>query len=399
MTKTRVLCLLAVSAGLGQAQLYVLTGSASESSAEQFGSAIFRVDPGGGVKAVAEAVPASIGSGWIDVSYDWRKAVLLQLARDNSVVVVDFDKAAVVKKCEAPVTRGTSWLYAWLADSPTLGATYNWLSAGGNGADPSRDTIIDEMVLDPAVPCKDSFRRLDPTNLRYITTHGRVGIDDVVSAYHGAFNIDRTGDRWVVSGFTTKAFPTQYEFPGALITGFTPIRCNVDVSDSKELALSLFDKVGTHKASHMVLVYRRSDRTWHRLPIASECAPQLRGFGRYIAVTETQERTASNKATVGASEWVRRKRTYGPNLMFYEEGWPVVYPGKLHLYDIETERVLSIETRQGDSEILLVDGGTVYYRVTNRLYSAPILDSAIGRATLLATDDAVLDAHWAWVKH
>jgi len=32
------------------------------------------------------------------------------------------------------------------------------------------------------------------------------------------------------------------------------------------------------------------------------------------------------------------------------------------------------------------------------LYKAPITDSGIGAPTLIATDEAVRDAHWAFIK-
>jgi hypothetical protein len=49
--------------------------------------------------------------------------------------------------------------------------------------------------------------------------------------------------------------------------------------------------------------------------------------------------------------------------------------------------------------ILLAENRTVFYRVTNRLYSAAIEGTSIGAAKLLATDDLIEDAHWAFIKH
>jgi hypothetical protein len=37
--------------------------------------------------------------------------------------------------------------------------------------------------------------------------------------------------------------------------------------------------------------------------------------------------------------------------------------------------------------------------VSDRLYKAPITDSGVGAATLMATDEAIRDAHWAFIKH
>jgi hypothetical protein len=76
-----------------------------------------------------------------------------------------------------------------------------------------------------------------------------------------------------------------------------------------------------------------------------------------------------------------------------------IYPGRLDVYNIDTDKLFTITTNQGDSEILLIEDNTVYYRVSNRLYKAPITDGGIGTAALIATDEAIRDAHWAFIKH
>jgi hypothetical protein len=79
--------------------------------------------------------------------------------------------------------------------------------------------------------------------------------------------------------------------------------------------------------------------------------------------------------------------------------WRETYPGILHLYNVATEKYYTITTNQGDSEIILVDNNTVYYRVSDRLYSAAITDSGLDPAKLLATSEIIRDAHWAFYKH
>jgi hypothetical protein len=76
----------------------------------------------------------------------------------------------------------------------------------------------------------------------------------------------------------------------------------------------------------------------------------------------------------------------------------IVYPGRLHIYDVESERSYLIVTNQGDSEVLLVENNTVYYRVSDRVYSVALTDQGLGPARLLATSDLVRDAHWAFIK-
>jgi hypothetical protein len=77
----------------------------------------------------------------------------------------------------------------------------------------------------------------------------------------------------------------------------------------------------------------------------------------------------------------------------------LMYPVRLHLYDITSGKIYTIETKQGDSEVLLVDNGSVYYRVSDRLYASPITTNGVGPPKLLVTNDLVRDAHWAFIKH
>ena len=75
-----------------------------------------------------------------------------------------------------------------------------------------------------------------------------------------------------------------------------------------------------------------------------------------------------------------------------------VFPGRLHLYDSDREQVYTIVTNQGDSEVLLLEDGTVYYRASDRLYAAPITEKGIGTARLVAKDYSIRDVHWAFIK-
>lgn len=75
-----------------------------------------------------------------------------------------------------------------------------------------------------------------------------------------------------------------------------------------------------------------------------------------------------------------------------------VYPGKLHIYDIETRKLFPLTTNEADGEVLLADLGFIYNRVLNQLFQSPLSDRGIGAPRLLATEDAILDAHWAFLR-
>jgi hypothetical protein len=73
-------------------------------------------------------------------------------------------------------------------------------------------------------------------------------------------------------------------------------------------------------------------------------------------------------------------------------------PGILYLFNTDTENYIEWNTGQGDSEILLVQDETVYYRVFDAIYKAPIENGEkLGKSELLVKDNQVVPyIHWAF---
>ena len=138
---------------------------------------------------------------------------------------------------------------------------------------------------------------------------------------------------------------------------------------------------------------------WRRVrcpPDSIEAGPldsSVRGFGSFIAVTEIRRKSAQIPQSAGLTDLKKAETKTGPRSVTRlknAEAEGMVYPGRLRLYDVDTDKVYLIVTDQGDSEVLLVEAGVVYYRVNDRLYSAPITDAGIGRAQLLATSPDII---------
>jgi len=155
--------------------------------------------------------------------------------------------------------------------------------------------------------------------------------------------------------------------------------------------------MGDGKGDLRRFLFRKKDKTWHALPALSR--GPIVGFGRYLAVSEERPKSAQDPRSADVEKWkASNGRDLREALQGLEPHISVVYPGRLHLYDVETERVHTITTNQGDSEVLLVENGNVYYRAADELYSAPISSDGVGPGRLLATDDLIRDAHWAFIK-
>jgi hypothetical protein len=73
-------------------------------------------------------------------------------------------------------------------------------------------------------------------------------------------------------------------------------------------------------------------------------------------------------------------------------------PGILYLFNTDTEKYIEWDTRQGDSEILLVQDEVVYYRVFDTIYKVSIENGEkLGQAELLVKDNQIVPyIHWAF---
>ena len=157
------------------------------------------------------------------------------------------------------------------------------------------------------------------------------------------------------------------------------------LSDNQDVfAISLVGKIA---------FFRKSDKTWHEWRVSSPHSPATRGFGKYLVAAET-----GGTVNAGENEWrpVEPVSELGPSTNAVSNGG--VFPGRLLIYVTSLEKEFSVSTKQGDSEVLLIEAGFVYYRAATRLYSAPLTKDGVGPARLLATSELIRDAHWAFIK-
>ena len=82
--------------------------------------------------------------------------------------------------------------------------------------------------------------------------------------------------------------------------------------------------------------------------------------------------------------------------LFLDVPWQ--YTGDLGLYNIRSKKSYMIRTGQGDSEILLVDGDMVYYRVNDVLHKALIGQKPELIGTRIVSGSDVQFAHWAFIR-
>jgi hypothetical protein len=161
--------------------------------------------------------------------------------------------------------------------------------------------------------------------------------------------------------------------------------------------------------SHKFYTYDKKNGTWQTATF-NGAVPSVRGFGYWMAFPE-----AGRKRAIGAYEEARvepvspgaasRVKVLNPktsqrnqtSIETLFKTVPYYFSGGLHLYNIQTHQNFTIQTGDGDSEILLVDGSTVYYRVNDALYTAQIGQTQIENTQLVVRDDSVQLSHWAFM--
>jgi hypothetical protein len=397
-------CSLAVSPAYGQ--LYLLQGNPSPKTAGGgYSMALLEASSDGSIRSVAQVLPGGGegGTEWIGVSHDARKAVFFSKRPNHRIVVVDFDSASVVKSCESPVPPpGMSDFpfEEWLADAPGIGLVYvesfgttdqKRLETGRLTGD---DYALLGMTVDQSVPCDKSFRPMRAGEAALPIVGGTVGVADQGSWDAVYVGTDADGALWR-GWFGGEHSYLGYRIPVEILGAGPRPSASIAINNAQALGVALRDSAGRWQLA----VLRKDDSTWRALPGLRATAPFVRGFGSFVAVADTAPRAVGNSESAGQAEWRKTEVAAGPSIEERFKDLPYVLPGKLDLYDVATEKLYHIDTNQGDSEILLVDNGTVYYRVSDRLYSATIGTDGLEPAKLLSTSESIRDVHWAFIKH
>jgi len=162
---------------------------------------------------------------------------------------------------------------------------------------------------------------------------------------------------------------------------------------------------------HDFQIYDRKLGTWQSLNL--DAGPSVRGFGPWIAtgsfvrkrdialaihqadIKHEPESPGAESRKVILNPKARERDQFSLDRLFQEVPWQ--FTGDLRLYNIRSKQSYRIRTDQGDSEVLLVDGNTVYYRVNDTLYKAIIGQPPELNGTRLLSSPDVQLAHWAFL--
>ena len=155
------------------------------------------------------------------------------------------------------------------------------------------------------------------------------------------------------------------------------------------------------KDSQFYHLYNKSQKAWLKFP---SYEAYLVNFGDWIAGIPKIEvmDTPYLGGQVGDGEWIDSDTQFGYSIKKYIErklnrtklsGW-------LSLRSTSDPNVLiEWNTKQGDSEILLVEDQVVYYRKHDELWKAPILNSnTLGEPLLIIKNQLITSSHYMFLN-
>jgi hypothetical protein len=388
-TFTAVWLLLVSGLSLDAEQLYLVAGCPTQKSTDSYRTDLLRVNSDATISSVATMAREDSGTWFIELSQLSRKLLAVSRAPDNSASVIDMDSGALAKKCKLPSLAGMSDVHEWLAEVPGFGLSLVRVFAGSS----PYDGTLQAMVLDPAIGCAESFRAIALDESLTIVANGRAGVGDIgaqgyiplIVAQDGALQMRLFG----------KQAHTEYVVPPQLRPDETlPALAGLLISSPDVLVLSV---TGKAQESRLIL-FRKREKLWSPLPIAGDRFEWVRAFGHFLVIAEARRKGPAHRESAGPAQWRKPVSRSGPSVEAFLRESPVAFPGRIHIYDVESGQVATLRTDQADSEVLLIEGERVYYRISDRLYGATISGAQIENVQLLATSELVRDAHWAFVK-
>jgi len=377
------LCVLLIGASVfaqSDKSLYVITARPNGPSVETFSASLQVIDPEGlTLKPLREVVPNNIGVSFV-LSNDSARVVIIGSPPDlqRQFNIIDMDHPDQVRSVEIfrEGLRPITWhiltppgrpKYFALQIGDLVHRPIQWLSIGV-------DLTTKKEVSVPwddyqyanlsgfqgwSPPNRDELNLFQFDDGRLTTREGRVV----------------TKTEWVL--------PKQYRFSeGTWITAL--------VNNAGVLALGGAGEGGDPKMWNIRVLDKKENR-WGILSVPGGL-DETRGFGDWLVVTVQDEAKPRKFAGSREDDVLLRRYTFDSRM----RGNNLYRPGILILYNAHTRQECRIETHQADSEVILIQDATVYYRVNRSIWQAQIGPKGLSAPVLVADDPAVVDAHWAF---
>jgi len=126
--------------------------------------------------------------------------------------------------------------------------------------------------------------------------------------------------------------------------------------------------------------------------------PVMHGFNEWITgMTANYATKKDYKPSIG-QEFRKNKQTITGFLFDHKtEKNSQIFDGKLFLFNTTTKNYIEIDTKQGDSEIILINKNKVYYRVFDEIFEGNIGNGQIENVKKIIKHPLIEDVHWAFI--
>jgi len=280
---------------LGAAQIYLVSGSQNTKVPEKFATELISVSESGAVSSEVEIVSKDAGTWFVEPIYEGRKLVVMSESPYSKLSVVDFDTAKVVKRCiqpPSPTGYGGGFL-EWVANVPSVGPAFVQALGSDKGED-----VIRRMSIDPSVSCESSFAIITAADARSVIFNGRAGIADIGANDLPSFRMDARGS--IATLLSGQLIYPGYVIPENLRTGIEQPWFTLLINNPQMMVASITSRspAGTYR----VVAFRKTDGAWLKIPQVGGAWGIVRGFGSYVAMTETRAR-GSEYESAGRSLW------------------------------------------------------------------------------------------------
>jgi len=192
----------------------------------------------------------------------------------------------------------------------------------------------------------------------------------------------------------------------------TPLPPNIELSkhgafvvieDAMLRVLYFYEYAGSVITLH---IYQKKESRWSKLNLPSSGNNKIliANFGGWLAgaLKVKNERGALilKKNQPGQEFWSRARTKYSPSIYeILEAHEPLWYSERiLYIYNVDTKTYIQWDTKQADSEILLVENDKVYYRKYDEIYEVPIVKGkSLGKHRLVVKNKYVPAIHFMFM--
>ncbi|HRR57322.1 MAG TPA: hypothetical protein P5057_10180 [Acidobacteriota bacterium] len=192
---------------------------------------------------------------------------------------------------------------------------------------------------------------------------------------------------------------STHKLHGCVVLDWPPVKSPAEpkprvVVDVVNEAMKVISEMGPPPTPSecRLFILRSGEEEWMTVMFPGNLT-RLTAFGPWLTSFEAYKRKG---VSPGIEERRQEPTETGFPLDWQLSASGIYLPGIILLYNVEGERLIRYETGQGDSEVLLVEGDTVYYRVNRSIFRAHIGKEGLEKHTRLVEDDVVPDIHWAF---